>query len=215
MGDEYHPDRRRAGRAAYSITAVVYLRDERFTARVLNLSASGLLIIPPVDAAPGTLVRLNLTLPGLDQIIDVQGVVAREELVEGYRAWGVEFHGTARETAGLLETYVEWARERQLAEEARAEVARGMALVPTLTGPGHELRLPAENARAEETRRDPLSRRLTDPGLTPTPVELEEPDLLAELRVRYEATLERLDPDAAREGTPRRRLPWLKRHRAD
>lgn len=201
----------------YSVTAVVYLGEERFTARVLNVSSGGLLLIAPVDAPLATRLRLNLTLPGLDQIVDVQADITRDERVEGYRAWGVRLVEPAPDTAILLQTYVDWVAERD--GPLVASPLRGTALDRTKTGPAHELRLPATAndlpeappPTAPPSASGPLSRRLTDPELTPAPVEIEEPDLLAELRERYRSALALLDDDQPAGGVVRgRKLPWFR-----
>jgi hypothetical protein len=214
-------DRRRAPRAEYSVTTVVYLAQARFTARVLNLSATGLLLIPPVDAEVGAPVHLNLTLPGLDEIIAVDGTLAREEDVEGYRAWGIELRGASDETQALIEAYVGWVRRRE--EQLDATLGGlpvsggrpGGALERTKTGPAHELVLapsaPTQKAPSSNpSPGGPLLRRPTDPNLGP--VELEEPDLLTELRDLYRETLERVNArsqaDSATQG--KRKKGWFR-----
>lgn len=107
----------------------MYVGNQQFTARVVNVSAQGVLIVPPVDQPRGAFIRINLTLPALDRVIDVDGVVTREADVDGYRAWGVQFHEPSAEARALLETFVRWVSARHESESATPRTA-----VPTTTG---------------------------------------------------------------------------------
>ena len=108
MGAE-SDDRRASKRTDYSATAVVYVGKERLTSRAVNVSAEGMLIIPPVRVRAGSRLRINLTLPALDQIVDLDGVVVRETFVEGYAASGIQFEDPPEETRAALDEFVKWA----------------------------------------------------------------------------------------------------------
>jgi len=56
-------------------------------------------------------VRLNLTLPALDEVIDVDGVIAREGQARGYYAWGIELVDPPARVVELIRTYIRWAKE--------------------------------------------------------------------------------------------------------
>ena len=101
-------DRRAAKRTDYSASAVLYLGQERLTSRAVNVSAEGMLVIPPVRVSAGSRLRINLTLPALDQILDLNGVVVRETFVEGYAASGIQFEEPSEETRAALQEFVKW-----------------------------------------------------------------------------------------------------------
>lgn len=136
-------NRRTKPRSSYSATAVVFLGNEQFTARIVNISASGVLIYPPVRRSKGTFLRLHLSLPALREMLDVDGVVVRETTHKGYYAWGVHFHDPTPDVVALLDTYVTWKREKvaqRLAllaqEKAQKSTGRGHPAVgrPTTGG---------------------------------------------------------------------------------
>ena len=110
-------ERRSSPRTEYSATAIVYLGNEQFTCRIADLSRTGLLVFPPVRRGSGTFVRLNISLPALEQVLDVDGFVMREAERDGYYTWGVQFHQPSARAAALIETYVEWDRKREAAAE--------------------------------------------------------------------------------------------------
>jgi len=129
-------ERRGSPRTDYSATAIVYLGNEQFSCRIADLSRTGLLLFPPVRQATGTFLRLNISLPALDQFLDVDGFVMREAEKDGYYTWGVQFHQPSAEAEALIETYVEWDRKREATEEEPEPGASSVQIEKKGTGPG-------------------------------------------------------------------------------
>lgn len=107
-------ERRGSPRTSYSETAIVYLGNEQFSSRLADLSRSGLLVFPPMRQGPGTFLRLNISLPALDTVLDVDAFVVREDEKDGYYTWGVQFHELSAEAGALIDTYVKWDRNREV-----------------------------------------------------------------------------------------------------
>jgi hypothetical protein len=105
--------KRSAPRTRYSSTAIVFLANKQYTCRVTNLSTQGALMVSPIHAPPNTYLRINISLPGLDQILDLDGIVTRETQVKGYYAWGVKFHQPSSEATALIETFQKWVSDEQ------------------------------------------------------------------------------------------------------
>jgi len=88
---------------------------------VADLSKTGLLIFPPVQRGVGTFLRLNISLPGLDKVLDVDAFVMREGEKDGYYVWGVQLHELSPRAEALINTYVEWERKRTSEGEEPAQ----------------------------------------------------------------------------------------------
>ena len=68
--DKRWEDRRAAPRCAYSATAIVYVGNEKLVCRAVDISSGGMLIIPPTRGARGSFLRVNLSLPSFDEVLD-------------------------------------------------------------------------------------------------------------------------------------------------
>ncbi|MBW2735583.1 MAG: PilZ domain-containing protein [Deltaproteobacteria bacterium] len=119
-GADNSQDRRVAPRCAYSATAVVYVANEQLVCRAIDISTSGMLIIPPTRRERGSFLRVNLSLPSFDEVLDVDAIVVREAEVNGRYAWGVAFHDPDERVVQLLGAFVQWALERRVEPEERS-----------------------------------------------------------------------------------------------
>jgi hypothetical protein len=170
-------ERRREPRIPFAARADVSLGNDRFVCDLVNISASGALLLPPRTGHPGTFARFNLSLPALDEVLDVDTVVVRETTVDGRYAWGVQFTWMSPRTSALLRAYIQWALRQPPAPTATTSPARPPP-APCPPSPSPEAqRRPAAGRPA---RRPP-----------PPPAETEESDPLrdtpgsAELRALY------------------------------
>jgi hypothetical protein len=157
-------ERRSDQRTGYSASALVFIANQRYSC-VLNLAPTGLLLIPPLREKPGVFVRLNLTLPALDEVIDVDGVIAREGKARGHYAWGIEFVDAPERVKQLIRTYINWARDNAAAlqnpnnklpsSKAQREIddkATGPAYRAVDTGTYRAVAADAGDNTSEETR---------------------------------------------------------------
>ncbi|MCA9664424.1 MAG: PilZ domain-containing protein [Myxococcales bacterium] len=161
MADD-HDDRRRESRLEHSATALVYVGNDTHLCHILNLGPRGLLVAPPVHHAPGAFVRLNLTLPALDEVIDVDGVIVREGEARGFYAWGIELVDPPARVLEVIRTYIRWARDNAAAlREPQNKLPSSRAeeqLENKATGPAYP-RVVRE-AREHERRQARQRRRL-------------------------------------------------------
>lgn len=101
-------ERRKAPRIAYFAHAFVHCQNRRHTCQILNLSRKGALLTPPINAKPGTFIRLNLKLPQVEELIDLDAVVIRTTKLHATYAWGVSFLEVPERADALLKTFVNW-----------------------------------------------------------------------------------------------------------
>ena len=151
-------ERRGADRTGYSATALVFVANERYTCVVLNISPTGLLVIPPLREKPGVFVRLNLTLPALDEVIDVDGVIIREGEARGHYAWGIEFVDPPEHVQKVIRTYIRWATENRDAlrrpEHKLPSSKAQSAINDKSTGPAYPA-IDVAQAKAKGAKRSP------------------------------------------------------------
>ena len=131
MTDKPQGEGRRVSRYPYAGEALVSFQNEQFTCRAVDIGVNSLILIPPSRATVGVYARMNLSLPGLDEVIDVDGIVTRETKADGYYAVEVRFHDSSRRAAALLATFVRWRESRQRAGTGlhRLSTSPGMAAV--------------------------------------------------------------------------------------
>lgn len=143
-------DRRLSPRCAYSATAIVYVGSEQLVCRAVDISSGGMLIIPPNRRERGSFLRINLSLPSFDEVLDIDAIVVREAEVNGRYAWGVAFHEPEPRVVKLLAAFVQWglARSRHASEAAE----------PTPPAP-----VAAEGATEERSRVQPTDERRDTP----------------------------------------------------
>jgi hypothetical protein len=84
----------------------MFIGSQRFSCRLVNLSASRALLLAPHPLKPNTLVRLNLKVPGLDELIDVDAIVTGETSIDGAKAWDVKFTELGARAGRLLSAYI-------------------------------------------------------------------------------------------------------------
>ena len=120
--------RRKATRIPYPAEATVFVGSRQLTCRVVNLSADGVLIIPPNPIKPNQFVRLNISLPYLEEVLDLDGVVTRETRHEDDYGVVVQFHELPVASETLIRTFVRWAKLRKATPPP-------VAFTPGRTGP--------------------------------------------------------------------------------
>lgn len=108
----------------YTATAIVFAGNSQFHCRASALSVSGVVLFPQVRAGRGTYLRINLCLPGFQDLLDLDAVILRETERNGYYAWRVKFHEASATNETLIRTFVSWDIQRKLRR------ARGEAQVP-------------------------------------------------------------------------------------
>ncbi len=127
----------------YSTGAVVYAGNSQYTCRLLKISPTGTRLLAPCGLPRGTFIRINLTLPGVARVLDVDGVVAQAGREQGHIMLSVQFLNASQEFTITLATFLKWLGERRqsMAREGKkgaAEVPRSSAeaeLERTTTGP--------------------------------------------------------------------------------
>ena len=89
----------------------MYVGNGQFPFWLVNLSATGALLVPAHPVAVGTFVRLNLSLPQLDEKLDVDAMVVRTTTVDGSLAVALEFVQMSARASLLIRAYIGWSRE--------------------------------------------------------------------------------------------------------
>ncbi|MBK6848882.1 MAG: PilZ domain-containing protein, partial [Proteobacteria bacterium] len=84
-------ERRVAPRAPWYGQALLHMQQRRLGCTVVDVSASGLLVVPPARAAKGAALEIDLMLPPHLEPVRLAAVVAREGDVHGHYAWGLRF----------------------------------------------------------------------------------------------------------------------------
>ena len=148
-------DRRRGPRTEHMATALLFVASEQFTCRILNLGTGGVLLIPPTRRPPGMFVRLNLSLPAFDELIDLDGVITRAGEERGHYTWSVEFINAPAREIELIRTFIRWAKDNAEAlrrpqnklpsSEAQRQIEK------SVTGPAHPAVRTTPAARREGT----------------------------------------------------------------
>jgi hypothetical protein len=193
-------ERREAPRVATSAMGVICLGNERIPFWLVNLSLGGALLAPSRAVAVGSFVRLNLSLPELDEMLDLDAVVERTTTVDGALAVAVEFVGMSAKTRTLLRAYISWSLEEMPTHEAlprTSACAGGDARAAAAPPPAHPAPAaprvaPARSAPADQRPDPPMrtpSRADTRPVGAPKDV-LQRYDLRTrELRALYESAI--------------------------
>lgn len=149
-------------RQQYSATALIFAGSMQFTCRIINIGSSGVLLYTPEEVPRGTFLRINLTLPGIDQVLDVDGVVSRVGKKREHIIIGVKFFEPNAAFTATVAAFVEWLEEKRV-ETAGEELTPTPVMDPTPapaeipTGTWHVAVVPT--TRAEEN----LARRTTGP----------------------------------------------------
>ena len=115
------PETPRTGRQEYSAAAILHAGNDQYTCRLINVASSGLLLYAPRDLPKGTFLRLNLTLPGVEEVLDVDGVVVRRGHKEGHPVLGIKFFEPSPEFTATLVAFIRWLHDQK---ERRTEQKR-------------------------------------------------------------------------------------------
>lgn len=100
-------DRRADIRARIPINASVVAKSRQFVGTVVDISSSGVLMIPPVSSRPGLILQLCFALPGPNQLpMSILGSVVREADYAKRYAWGVRFTEISPEHAKRIQSVV-------------------------------------------------------------------------------------------------------------
>ena len=114
----------------YKAKATVFFNNNSYTCSIINLSRKGALLSSPVDAEPGNFLRLNLRLPGMAELIDLDAIMVREN-DDKQDSWAVSFCQVSEKACRQLGEYIDGiltrhkerkVLEAQVKEEARQEV---------------------------------------------------------------------------------------------
>lgn len=81
----------RAPRVPYRIQATLVTADRFYHCEVINLSATGILLLPPVRCCVGASLDVVLPLPGSRAPVQLKGWVVREGEHSGRYALGIDF----------------------------------------------------------------------------------------------------------------------------
>lgn len=158
-------ERRRAPRIPYEGEAVVFVGNDRHECRIVDLSKVGALIAPPLELKVGAYLRLNIKLPQLDQLIDVDAVVARETTYEGTYACGLAFMNVSKQADTLMEAFInralQWQEEKSVLEVLAAGGAEQPEAAPAAsTEPAEEGAARPQKGGGGAARRKPAIARI-------------------------------------------------------
>jgi len=122
-------ERRNATRVNFAAKATIFVANRQVACWIVDISAQGALLMPLEKVAPQQYARINMVLPGLEEVLDVDAVVVRETVADGRYAVGVQFASSDRRTETLIRTYVSWvlAQTGGAAGGAASEPARSPA----------------------------------------------------------------------------------------
>jgi hypothetical protein len=142
---------------------VVYVGNDRHECRIVDLSKVGALIAPPIELNVGAYLRLNIKLPQLDQLIDVDAVVARETEHDGAYACGLAFMNVSKRADALMDAFVsralQWQEERSVLEVlASGDAGQPEAEPAAAAEPG------PDPGRARARKRNPAIERILQSG---------------------------------------------------
>lgn len=101
-------DRRESRRERYSAMAIAFVGNKQFTCRIADISQTGVLLYAPVEQPPGAFMRLNLCLPAVSEVIDVDGVLVRVTAIKDHPAWGIKFFEPSPEVPALIGGFLTW-----------------------------------------------------------------------------------------------------------
>ena len=101
-------ERREHERVLFHARVSVFCGNEQHTCHLLNLSKQGALLAPDIGAAPNTFIRLNIRLPQLEELLDLDSVVVHDAADRRPNTWGVHFVNPERRTHALLSAFVDW-----------------------------------------------------------------------------------------------------------
>ena len=181
-------ERRGSPRADYFAAALVWVGNHQFSCDIANLSGPGVMLFPPERHGRGTFLRINIKLPALDQVLDVDGFVVREGQKDGFYCWGVKFHQPSKKAEVLLRTYVQWRRKPRPVQGQQAAADLGtvsQSVAPQVTllaaeesaaprtpsspAPPPSASKPATNKTPAKPASPPAAKSLPPPAARPAP----------------------------------------------
>ncbi|MBK8481952.1 MAG: PilZ domain-containing protein [Proteobacteria bacterium] len=148
-------DRRAAPRAPWYGQALLHIQQRRLGCTVVDVSASGLLVVPPARAAKGASLLIDLMLPPQLAPVRLSAVVAREGNVHGHYAWGLQFVDPPVDVQTVISAFVSTTRRRLGAEQAARAGAPSAERAPVSA--------PYSQVRGPQFRSDPAA-RVGSPG---------------------------------------------------
>lgn len=144
-------ERRAAPRAPWYGQALLHIQQRRLGCTVVDISTSGLLVVPPARAPKGAALLIELTLPPQAAPVQLAAVVAREGDVHGHYAWGLRFLDPSPDVQQAIGAFVSSTRRRLGAERA----AQGGGVPPADRAP---ISAPYSQVRTPRFRSDPAAR---------------------------------------------------------
>jgi hypothetical protein len=168
----------RKPRIIYVEQATIWAARQSMVCQTINLSETGLLLIPPFSSEPGLTLRVDIPLPGLQRPLVLPAVLVREGEHEGEYAWGVKFELVSADAQKFLRHFLQEQVARQFPDQAlegllpdgpelqtstpqQVVITPTEPLVqPTAPGPARPKHKPIDRSAA---RRVSLKRRVTGP----------------------------------------------------
>lgn len=109
-------ERRSGVRVPFYGAAIINAAGRRIACKAIDLSISGMLLLPPAKAKAGLDMQVSFAFPGLDQWISVHAVLVRETTKDNNYAWGIRF----RDVPPFVTTYIQnYVRSRSLGDSQK------------------------------------------------------------------------------------------------
>ena len=106
-------ERRSASRVNLAAKATLFVANRQVSCWIADISTRGALLFPIEKVTASQYVRLNVTLPSLSEVLDLDAVVVRETEASGRYAIALQFQGSDPRAETLIRTYVKWAKAQQ------------------------------------------------------------------------------------------------------
>lgn len=120
--------------------ATIWAAKQSMICQTVNLSETGLLLIPPFSSEPGLNLRVDIPLPGLQRPLAIPGVLVREGEHNGDYVWGVRFELISADAQKFLRQFL----EEQMAKQSPEKPLEQLLPEEPLQSPEEPLQLPAE-----------------------------------------------------------------------
>jgi hypothetical protein len=206
-GDYGGVERRSASRAPFIVKAVVQVEGERQLCHTLDLSASGMLLVPRTLGAVGARVRVDFPFPIL-RALRLGGVLARESVSYDHYAWGIQFRTVSKHLRQVLNQFVDQ-RLQGVPDDAlefRSGSRRNPSPTPSSLGEIERVNAtppPANGGSLSPTTTGPLKPAVTGPPARDAGFRRQETS--PEIRRLYAEALRELDGDKRGRRKPTRR----------
>jgi PilZ domain len=109
--------------------ATIWAAKQSMICQTVNLSETGLLLIPPYSSEPGLNLRVDIPLPGLQRPLAIPAVLVREGEHDGDYVWGVRFELISADAQKFLRQFL----EEQMAKQSPEKVLEQLPAEPLQT----------------------------------------------------------------------------------